>query len=299
MEQRMSGFEVPDIPRWLYKYFSLNIEQKPERLEWIRKILVEGMIYFPAASSFNDPFDCRPIYDTNGTTEDQWRDYFNEVLQRHEPHLTSSQRREKVENFLNEIRKGDQSVVRQGAQQDFETRMNDNIYNRTGILCLSDKYDNLLMWSHYADSHKGICIQFDMNKARNYFLRILNVDYSDLYPVINPAVDNESIMYTKALLTKSTAWQYEDEWRMTAYKEGPNYFQVPAGMITSILLGAYIGIKKQQLLKWINQMPVKPYVYEAVYATRKFALEFKAVPLPGMNNPPPFVETFSREEKAK
>ena len=28
------------------------------------------------------------------------------------------------------------------------------------ILCLATEHDNLLMWSHYADSHKGICIEY-------------------------------------------------------------------------------------------------------------------------------------------
>ncbi|MCU8137862.1 DUF2971 domain-containing protein, partial [Vibrio vulnificus] len=28
------------------------------------------------------------------------------------------------------------------------------------ILCLATEHNNLLMWSHYADSHKGICIEY-------------------------------------------------------------------------------------------------------------------------------------------
>jgi hypothetical protein len=30
-----------------------------------------------------------------------------------------------------------------------------------GIYCVSTNYDDVLMWSHYADSHKGICLEFD------------------------------------------------------------------------------------------------------------------------------------------
>ena len=30
-----------------------------------------------------------------------------------------------------------------------------------GFISFSEKYDNSLMWSHYADSHKGVCLRFD------------------------------------------------------------------------------------------------------------------------------------------
>ena len=32
----------------------------------------------------------------------------------------------------------------------------------TAILCFSRNWDNLLLWSHYGDSHKGICMGFDI-----------------------------------------------------------------------------------------------------------------------------------------
>lgn len=36
----------------------------------------------------------------------------------------------------------------------FADRMNDLI----GLLCLTEKPDNLLMWAHYADSHAGFVV---------------------------------------------------------------------------------------------------------------------------------------------
>lgn len=29
------------------------------------------------------------------------------------------------------------------------------------ISCFSKRYDSILMWSHYASSHEGVCIEFD------------------------------------------------------------------------------------------------------------------------------------------
>lgn len=48
------------------------------------------------------------------------------------------------------------------------------------MTCMTETYDNILMWSHYANSHKGICIEYDVKKlltqknAFNYYI----------YPVI-------------------------------------------------------------------------------------------------------------------
>ena len=33
-----------------------------------------------------------------------------------------------------------------------------------GISCLSESYDSLLMWAHYANSHRGICVEYDLLK---------------------------------------------------------------------------------------------------------------------------------------
>ena len=39
------------------------------------------------------------------------------------------------------------------------------LINNIGIFSLSKVPDNILMWSHYADSHKGIVLEFDSNHA--------------------------------------------------------------------------------------------------------------------------------------
>lgn len=35
------------------------------------------------------------------------------------------------------------------------------VRNNTLISCFSKRYDSILMWSHYGDKHKGICVEFD------------------------------------------------------------------------------------------------------------------------------------------
>ena len=42
-----------------------------------------------------------------------------------------------------------------------------------GVVCMSKKWNNPLLWSHYADKHYGLCLGFDLLD----FSLIQNIDY--------------------------------------------------------------------------------------------------------------------------
>jgi hypothetical protein len=59
-----------------------------------------------------------------------------------------------------------------------------SISDLIGILCFLPERDNLLMWSHYADSHKGYALEFKASRAD--FKRLgpmWRVTYDDDRPV--------------------------------------------------------------------------------------------------------------------
>ena len=73
-----------------------------------------------------------------------------------------------------------------------------------------------LMWAHYADSHKGICIQYRFKKAyfiqdslKLSFRRVEEETYTNDIPNLH-----EGINISNALFTKSEVWEYEDEVRI-------------------------------------------------------------------------------------
>jgi hypothetical protein len=80
------------------------------------------------------------------------------------------------------------------------------------ICCFSEHWDSLLMWAHYADSHKGICLQFRYDdKKRPPGCWFERVRYSTHYPKID---ESKAIEFEETLLlTKSAEWMYESEWR--------------------------------------------------------------------------------------
>jgi hypothetical protein len=75
-----------------------------------------------------------------------------------------------------------------------------------GLICFSENWVNPLLWSHYADKHRGICLGFDMDD------RILRqVKYVKDRSPLNLPLSKETA--DQLLWTKYWDWKYEEEWR--------------------------------------------------------------------------------------
>jgi len=80
---------------------------------------------------------------------------------------------------------------------------------RRGILCFSRNWDNILLWSHYAGSHTGICLGFDAPDEYG-----LDVHYQpNVLQIHGPEDVNEGLVL-RMLRTKHESWSYEQEVRM-------------------------------------------------------------------------------------
>lgn len=84
---------------------------------------------------------------------------------------------------------------------------------RFKVLCLSKEPSIPLMWSHYADSHKGLCIAITLNSHTTEPMR-----YLDTTKEINEYI-GEPPDCKKALLAKYTYWEYEEEHRVICDSE--------------------------------------------------------------------------------
>ena len=88
-----------------------------------------------------------------------------------------------------------------------------------GVLCLTRTRRHLLMWSHYADGHRGMLLEFD--DEHTCFRRsipntkcqgkLIPVTYSDTRP---PVRDESADAIAGSLTTKALEWAYEQEVRM-------------------------------------------------------------------------------------
>lgn len=147
-----------------------------------------------------------------------------------------------------------------------------------GILCLTGKPDNLLMWAHYADSHAGMVIEFDLEHP--FFKQVfkdplspvgldedLSKDYGYLKQMVysdhRPEITISSVKSFDSFLVKSNDWKYEQEWRMlmptaNASKvikddDGVDIFlyEVPKSAITKVILGCRVA---DALLESVKEM---------------------------------------------
>lgn len=136
--------------------------------------------------------------------------------------------------------------------------LNDQIFNvidnQFGVASLTTSFNNPLMWSHYANSHKGICIEYDLSEdvkdvetlkslliPVKYSNERVTIDYTlmdkiDLKNIEHKGKNDLLKFFISGLYTKHFVWKYEDEWRsIVAIKEGNRNIQL--GKISALYLG--------------------------------------------------------------
>ena len=102
---------------------------------------------------------------------------------------------------------------------------NTNMSDRFRVLCLTEKYDNILMWSYYSGNHKGYCFEFSytdiFKKIKSLEIKGLcifgKVSYRNKRPEIKSQVNKFSYtdlkFYIDVVFTKYAEWEHEDEYR--------------------------------------------------------------------------------------
>lgn len=100
------------------------------------------------------------------------------------------------------------------------------IFSNLYISCFTKGYKNeesKLMWSHYANNHSGVCIEFDTDLDPTDFTIPLEVTYVDSLVKMRDDLNCRSDPKDIALflsMTKSAIWKYENEIRIVLYREG-------------------------------------------------------------------------------
>jgi Protein of unknown function (DUF2971) len=123
--------------------------------------------------------------------------------------------------------------------------MHRDIVRDSGILSLSEKCDDIVMWSHYADEHHGICLEFDA--THGFFCGAKPVRYSNVLTGITQIGDRQKAA-EEICLIKAEQWAYEREWRVIdATNFGNRSF--PAEALSAIILGCRVSKEDRRGLK--------------------------------------------------
>jgi hypothetical protein len=208
---------MAQLPERIFKYVS------SDRIDILERLLIR----FTQPSCFNDPFEMRPSVD--GHTPEKLDDAQETVNQRMYRRFVLSGGAISYEEF--------RKIQNAHNQADMDRLKFDSYYQKqaatayafkkwdsqVGILSLSAAEKNLLMWAHYADSHRGMLIEFDPNhpffNASNQtdaefdFGMLTEVVYSEDRP--KEHVEKTSPLEIIPMLkTKSVEWIKEQEWRV-------------------------------------------------------------------------------------
>jgi len=204
----------------LYKYFTFD------RLDVLRS----GLIRFTQPHLFNDPFELattmgsvygcgspdKPLAGAPGQLDQIFSMMFDEMFR----------------------------VTAQGIRGYF--------CEQIGVLSLAERSDNLLMWAHYGDEHRGFVLELDADhpffdrreSSADRYRHLCKVAYPDDRPLV--AMDEYNAI--DGLLSKSREWSYEQEWRMflpldssdrQVELEGTtiHLFAIPPECILSVIVG--------------------------------------------------------------
>ncbi|WIG82984.1 DUF2971 domain-containing protein [Photobacterium damselae] len=165
---------------------------------------------------------------------------------------------------------------------------------KTGICSFSKARKNQLMWAHYADEHKGVCIGFkeDLLRPEGSYVYPIDINYQDEYPfediikrfryfekfsTINNVQSIAGDIYYSILGTKYSSWQYERERRLVSSRSEARSFTPEA--VNSITFGLRMPKRDKETLKLMLSGPEWGHIkwYQAVKSKTKYALDFDEI----------------------
>ena len=296
-----------NLPHSLYRFRSCNTLNLDA--------LLQKKCYASAPVTFNDPFDSfllyddsdletlhRNVFDVKGMRDSidktgnlpdflrkLWSVEFQELIkskiQRIPPEffpLLQSVAAIEAEGKISDIRSDAAPIMRM---------VQDSSY----VACFSEDVESILMWSHYADYHRGFALEYDFTENP------VNKDnVQDLFPVLysSEPYDAKEIVsgfllrkygtdlplpdvnyWIKAVLFKAKEWEYEKEWRIIKQRDSDASLYTSFSLVPSaIYYGSRISDSDRNVLhNIVSQLGLKEY---QMYQMNRTSKKYKMVPKP-------------------
>ena len=267
-----------DMPKFIY-------DKPPEKMykytsfKGAYSILKSNKIYFAKLSEFNDPFDGLVTPDLSTIEK---RKHFIEGVKQILRNLGNAWPMDIFEQTI---------LHDQKAANDFARDMGDKSVKTDphGFCCLTNTYQSLPMWAHYADNHIGCCLVFDFSAYSSQkqpeelfpFNHMREIKYQDKLPMydVNP------LWHYYA--HKSPEWQYEHEWRAIMYDKKVSQAHYPNSFLSresngpgfypcNFLCGVILGDKMEDAYKEVIKIVARQrgiYVQQASRKVYEYGIE--------------------------
>jgi hypothetical protein len=252
---------------------------QPHNEARLRTALATRTLYCSSPSAFNDPWDCKPYFNTEILTDPvenekhvQWavdicrRRTAMSVVAIENMRRTLLTDRARAAALIVELSEG----------------LFPEINQRYRVYCLGPEVGNLLMWAHYADDHKGICLEFSLrNKVMCCALRC---QYEQAFPLMK-AYSRSEADNLLPLLAKAEVWAYEKEYRLVAQERSVavpgsdtlmtdhGLLQLQDGALTAVIVGCQGDFENVRTLVQAVAPAVK--VKRAVRVPNRYELQIE------------------------
>lgn len=249
------------------------------------RILCSHTIRLTQPSAFNDPFEFLPQFIRRGEELHRIDCVFRFDLQ--------AERRKGIE-------KKDASSWDAKTSDIAARELLAELDKQIGVLCLTRNPQNLLMWAHYSDEHKGAVIEFD--EKHPFFSGVIPVLYRKKRPIYAFSDFQDRTAPIADLCVKSKIWEYEKEVRIVKQlkdacivrdkeSQNPKYlFSLPPESIKGVTLGARMPVEqKHEIWKLIRHTEISIDI--AQIANWEYALRSAPFKLRGKDTDYPVIST--------
>lgn len=263
MAQRITDIELPPI---LYKF------RDERNWEHHHRMISHQEIYLARPSQYNDPFDCRIPIRSDLMTDEERTEQVEKVLRIVHTEDNFIKRRIQEIKVAKElwfsplVRKEDKEML-------------DRWDKPAGVFSLSEVNNNILMWSHYANQHKGFVVGVLSDALINMkeLVHLDYINYCEEFPLIK-GVDDTDITFYKKFFYKSHDWKYEREWRIVTMHTKNRIVILPKSAFVEVILGSHMDkMFQEKFIKQIRKALPDVNILKAVDNTEKFEVEIKTL----------------------
>jgi hypothetical protein len=236
--------KATQLPAQLYKYRPLATEQQ---VHFVKNIILDNKFFFAPPHFFFDPFEFRFSVSSTDSVSDkvQWLAH----------RLCAEQEGRLLEDAAAEATQ----IVSKGAHgrldglQTAAEYLPPSLNKKVGIVSFSETWDNVLMWSFYANWHQGVCLGFIASNACPFFGRARKVIYAPKYPTLRSLKRYGHIDSVSARYFKSEVWAHEKEWRIVESGAGGEYRHYPSASLNRIILGNRVpNATEDTIRRWVS-----------------------------------------------
>lgn len=291
--------------RKLYRYRAFNTEMLNDysyihqgmiNIEKWKFEAFEGLVYPSSPLYFNDPYDCEFCLQPDVLEGILDREIYIHLLERRFPLKKEDKNRilysDNIERAMQIVLQAHGGRLSDSWMNILENKLSDcmsTIKDAVRVVCLSEVYESMLMWSHYAQNHTGYCIEYDFEENDMFNKHLFPVLYTkDRYAISKTDMLNENTGWIyETICRKADMWSYEKEWRIVTAnfnKVIPQKLKHPNGKyvldLKNNIKTFYLGAKicedfKDEIIQFGNKNNID--IYQMILSPNSYELNAKKV----------------------